>query len=55
MSKKQRRQKNRQTTKKKKLKALQLTVEKLDKAYGKGSVMKLGRFQNNCRGSNFHR
>ncbi|MBK7147385.1 MAG: recombinase RecA [Bacteroidetes bacterium] len=28
--------------KKEKLKALQLTVEKLDKAYGKGSVMKLG-------------
>ncbi len=27
---------------KEKLKALQLTVEKLDKAYGKGSVMKLG-------------
>jgi recombination protein RecA len=25
-----------------KLKALQLTMEKLDKAYGKGSVMKLG-------------
>lgn len=28
--------------KKEKLKALQLTVEKLDKAYGKGTVMKLG-------------
>ena len=25
-----------------KLKALQLTMEKLDKAYGKGAVMKLG-------------
>ena len=25
-----------------KLKALQLTMEKLDKAYGRGSVMKLG-------------
>jgi len=25
-----------------KLKALQLTMEKLDKAFGKGSVMKLG-------------
>jgi len=25
-----------------KLKALQLTMEKLDKTYGKGSVMKLG-------------
>lgn len=28
--------------KKEKLKALQLTVEKLDKAYGKGTIMKLG-------------
>src|ERR1700742_602889 len=28
--------------KKEKLKALQLTVDKLDKAYGKGTVMKLG-------------
>ena len=27
---------------KEKLKALQLTMEKLDKTYGKGSVMKLG-------------
>src|ERR1700744_4315878 len=28
--------------KKEKMKALQLTVDKLDKAYGKGTVMKLG-------------
>jgi recombination protein RecA len=28
--------------KKEKIKALQLTVDKLDKAYGKGTVMKLG-------------
>src|ERR1700739_3544928 len=28
--------------KKEKLKALQLTVDKLDKAYGKGTIMKLG-------------
>ena len=29
-------------TKESKLKALQLTLDKLDKTYGKGSVMKLG-------------
>jgi len=32
-----------------KLKALQLTLDKLDKTYGKGSVMKLGCSNRRCR------
>ena len=35
-------EKNKDKEKEAKLKALQLTLDKLDKSYGKGSVMKLG-------------
>ena len=38
-----------------KLKALKLTMDKIDKDFGKGSVMMMNERIAGCNGSNFHR